>query len=131
MPVVLLIEDNQENADMTIRILQSAGYEVSHCLRGFEGARIARREHPDIILIDFDLPDVDGRTLALLLRKQFGPAVPPIVAVTARAGLAEMRLAEESGFDGFVSKPFLPDELLQVVGQALRPGEGGASPESR
>jgi CheY-like chemotaxis protein len=125
MPVVLLIEDNQENADMTIRILQSANYEVIHCLRGFEGARVARREHPDIILIDFDLPDVDGRTLALLLRKQLGPTGPPVVAVTARAGVAEIRLAEESGFNGFVSKPFLPDELLQVVGQALSAGEIG------
>ncbi len=127
MPVVLLIEDNQENADMTIRILQSAGYEVSHCLRGFEGAKIARREHPNIILIDFDLPDVDGRTLALLLRKQLGPMGPPLVAVTARAGVAEMRLAEELGCNGFVSKPFLPDELLQVVEQALSTGEVGSS----
>ena len=121
MPIILLIEDNQENADMTIRILQSAGYTVSHCLRGFEGAKIARREQPDVILIDFDLPDVDGRTMALLLRKQLGPGAPPIVAVTARAGVAEMHLAEEYGCNGFVSKPFLPDELLQVVEQVLKP----------
>jgi CheY-like chemotaxis protein len=127
MPGVLLIEDNQENADMTIRILQSAGYEVSHCLGGFEGAKTARRQHPDIILIDFDLPDVDGRTLALLLRKQLGPAGPPLVAVTARAGVAEMRLAEEFGCNGFVSKPFLPDELLQVVEQALNASKIGGS----
>ncbi len=120
MPVILLIEDNQENADMTIRILQSAGYAVSHVLRGFDGAKIARRDHPDIILIDFDLPDVDGRTLALLLRKQLGPSGPPLVAVTARAGVAEMRLAEEFGCNGFVSKPFLPDELIQVVEQVLK-----------
>ena len=123
MSSILLIEDNQENADMTIRILQSAGYQVSHCLRGLGGARIARREHPDIILIDFDLPDIDGRTLALLLKKQLGSAGPPLVAVTARAGVAEMRLAEEFGCNGFVSKPFLPDELLQVVEQALHHGE--------
>ncbi len=127
MPIVLLIEDNQENADMTIRILRSAGYEVSHCLGGFEGAKIARREHPDIILIDFDLPDVDGRTLALLLRKQLGPAGPPLVAVTARTGVAEMRLAEEFGCTGFVSKPFLPDELLQVVEQVLSSSKVGGS----
>ncbi len=127
MPVILLIEDNQENADMTIRILQSAGYEVSHALRGFDGARIARRDRPDIVLIDFDLPDIDGRTLALLLRKQLGPDGPPLVAVTARAGVAEMRLAEEFGCNGFVSKPFLPDELLQVVEAALKAGEVGGS----
>ncbi len=127
MPNILLIEDNQENADMTIRILQSAGYDVNHCLRGFEGARIARREHPDAILIDFDLPDVDGRTLALLLRKQLGETAPPLIAVTARAGVAEMRLAEEFGCNGFVSKPFLPDELIQVVEQALTAARSGSS----
>jgi len=120
MPLVLLIEDNQENADMTIRILQSANYDVIHCLRGFDGAKSARRQRPNVILIDFDLPDIDGRTLALMLRKQLGIDSPPIVAVTARAGVAEMRLAEEFGCDGFVSKPFMPDELLHIVEQVLR-----------
>jgi len=120
MPTVLLIEDNQENADMTIRILQSAHYDVLHSLRGFDGARIARRQRPQVILIDFDLPDIDGRTMVLMLKKQLGPDSPSILAVTARAGVAEMRLAEQFGCDGFVSKPFMPDELLQVVEQVLR-----------
>lgn len=123
MPTVLLIEDNQENADMTIRILQSANYEVVHSLRGFDGARIARRQRPHVILIDFDLPDVDGRTMVSILKKQLGPDSPPILAVTARAGVAEMRLAEEFGCDGFVSKPFMPDELLYVVEKVLRKPE--------
>ena len=123
MPVVLLIEDDQENADMTIRILQSANYEVIHTLRGYDGARIARRQRPSAILIDFDLPDIDGRTMALILKKQLGQDSPPIVAVTARAGVAEMRMAEQFGCDGFVSKPFMPDELLHVVEQVLRKPE--------
>jgi len=120
MAVVLLIEDDQENANMTIRILQSASYEVMHSLRGFDGARIARRHRPDAILIDFDLPDVDGRTMALMLRKQLNPDSPPIIAVTARAGVAEMRLAEQFGCDAFVSKPFMPDDLLQIVERVLK-----------
>ena len=106
---------------MTIRILQSAGHEVKHSLRGFDGARIARRQRPDAILVDFDLPDIDGRTLVLVLKRQLAPDVPPIVAVTARAGVAEMRLAEQFGCNGFVSKPFMPDELLQVVEAVLKP----------
>lgn len=105
---------------MTIRILQSAAYEVIHSLRGFDGARIARRQRPDVTLIDFDLPDIDGRTLVTILKKQLGPGSPPIIAVTARTGVAEMRLAEQIGCDGFVSKPFMPDELLHVIAQVLR-----------
>ena len=120
MLVVLLIEDNQENADMTIRILQSANYEVIHSLRGLDGAKIARRQRPSAILIDFDLPDIDGRTMALLLKKQLGPDGPPIVAVTARAGVTEMRRAEQFGCDAFISKPFMPDVLLHVVAQVLQ-----------
>jgi CheY-like chemotaxis protein len=119
MSYILLIEDNQENADMTIRILSSANHQVKHCLRGFEGAQAARQKRPDIILMDFDLPDIDGRTMTLMLRKQLGQNAPPIVAVTARAGAAEMRLAEQFGCQGFISKPFAPDELLNIITQVL------------
>ena len=122
MKTVVLVEDNLENADMTIRILRSAGYEVHHCVRGLEGAKIVRQQKPDVVLIDFDLPDIDGRTLALLLKKQLGADTPPLVAVTARAGVAEMRAAEKLGCSGFVSKPFMPDELLGIIGQVLKPG---------
>lgn len=122
MTSVLLIEDNMENADMTIRILKSEGYEVVHYLRGLDGARAARRQRPDIILVDFDLPDEDGRTIIVLLKRQLGIGGPPIVAVTARTGIAEMRAAEKLGCSGFVSKPFLPDELLGVVSEVLKRG---------
>lgn|SRR5689334_3393598 len=122
MTTVVLIEDNLENADMTIRILRSAGYEVEHCIRGFDGAKMVRIMKPDVVLIDFDLPDIDGRTLALLLKKQLGTTTPPLIAVTARAGVAEMRAAERFGCSGFVSKPFMPDELLGIIDQVLHRG---------
>lgn len=119
MAYILLIEDNQENADLTIRVLHSADHDVRHCLRGFEGAQIARKTRPDVILLDFDLPDIDGRTLALTLHKQLGANPPPIVAVTARAGKDEAQLAERFGCRAFVSKPFTPDDLLQVIDHVL------------
>jgi signal transduction histidine kinase/HAMP domain-containing protein/ActR/RegA family two-component response regulator len=117
---VLLIEDNQENADMTIRLLNSANYEVRHCLRGFEGVQIARHTHPDVILMDLDLPDIDGRALTSTLKKQLGQNAPPIIAVTARAGKDEARLAQQSGCSAFVSKPFAPEELLKAIEDVLK-----------
>jgi len=120
MAYILLVEDNQANADMAIRILNSADYEVKHCVRALEGAQMARRERPDVILMDYDLPDLDGRTMTLLLKKQLRPNPPPIVAVTARTGVNEMRLAENYGFDAFISKPFLPDELIDIIKQVLQ-----------
>jgi CheY-like chemotaxis protein len=116
MAYVLLIEDDQQNADMVIHILQSAGLEVKHFVRGLEAAQFARKQRPLLILIDFDLPDIDGRTLVLALKKQLGSEVaPPIVALTARTGDVERRLAERFGCSGFVSKPFKPERLLSII----------------
>jgi two-component system, cell cycle response regulator DivK len=113
---VLLIEDNQQNADMVIRLLDAVGIQVKHSLRGLEGAHMARNERPDLILMDFDLPDVDGRTMALVLKKQLGgEAAPPIVAVTARTGDNEMKIAQRFGCVAFVSKPFVPEEFVELV----------------
>ncbi|MCC7448016.1 MAG: response regulator [Anaerolineae bacterium] len=129
MGYILFVEDNQSNADMTIRILASAGYEVKHVLRGFEGAQLARKERPSLILMDFDLPDINGQTLTLLLKKQLGGVhAPPIIAVTARSGDAEVRIAANFGCSAFISKPFLPEDLLSVV-QKLMPSEKPPQPQ--
>jgi CheY-like chemotaxis protein len=116
MSYVLLVEDNQMNADMVIRLLQSANIEVRHTVRGLDGARMARHERPALILMDFNLPDIDGRTMVLQLKKQLGGmSAPPIVALTARTGEAEMRIAQKFGCTAFVSKPFVPEELLALI----------------
>ncbi len=121
MSHILLIEDNQANADMIIHILQSAGFEVRHFLRGFDGAKDARRERPRLILMDFNLPDIDGRTLAFLLRDQLGKAsAPPIIACTARVGDDEKRIAAKFGCSAFLSKPFTASELLDLVAHLLK-----------
>lgn len=121
MSYILLIEDNQANADMIIRVLTSAGLEVKHFIRGLEGTRAARLERPDLILIDFDLPDIDGRTLILTLKRLLGnAAAPPIVAVTGRTGDIEKELARRFGCAAFISKPFLPEDLLKAVQHLLQ-----------
>jgi two-component system cell cycle response regulator DivK len=90
MTTVLLVEDNQDNADLIIRILEPVGFTVHHILRGLEAAQAARAHRPDVILLDFNLPDIDGRNLILTLKRQFGrEKAPPIVAVTARTGHME------------------------------------------
>jgi CheY-like chemotaxis protein len=121
MSYILLVEDNQENADMVIRLLRAANYKVRHTLRGLDGARMARQDLPSLILMDFNLPDIDGRTLVLQLKKQLGgPSAPPIVALTARTGDHEMRMAQSFGCTAFVSKPFVPAEFMELI-QSLVP----------
>src|SRR5258708_16273526 len=107
MGYVLLVEDNEGNAHMVVRLLQSANIEVRHSLRGLEGAQLARKDRPDLILMDFNLPDIDGRTLVLQLKKQLAsPTAPPIVALTARTGDPEMRLSAKFSCTSSVNKPF-------------------------
>lgn len=115
MSHILLIEDNPGNAEMMLHILRSAGYTVRHFDRGSPAAAHARSETPALILMDFNLPDIDGRTLSLILRKQLGNNAPPIVACTARTGEHEVTMAQRFGCSAFLRKPFTPDELLDVV----------------
>jgi CheY-like chemotaxis protein len=119
MSYVLLIEDNQANADMVVRILNVAGYTVRHCLYGLEGARMARHEPPSVILLDFNLPDIDGQALLLLLKKQLDNDLP-IVALTARVGDVDKRIAKRFGCAGFIGKPFTSDELLDVINKLVK-----------
>src|SRR5437588_7553708 len=107
MSYVLLVEDSQANVDIVIRLLESLNLEVRHTLRGLDGAKMARAEHPLLILMDFNLPDIDGRTLVLMLKKQLGGEfAPPIVALTARTGEREEKLAEHFGCTAFIGKHF-------------------------
>jgi two-component system cell cycle response regulator DivK len=120
MSYILLVEDNQATADMEIRILEAGGYTVRHYERAMDAAKVARQDRPDLILMDFNLPDIDGRTMALVLKKQLGGVnAPPIVAVTARTGDQERYLAQRFGCDAFISKPFEREAFLKVVEQLM------------
>lgn len=133
MPYILLIEDNQDNADLIIRALATTNMEIRHFTRGLEGSRESGRERPSIILLDFNLPDVDGRNLILTLKRSLslgGATAPPIVAVTARANHLEQTLAQRFGVDAFVSKPFEPKMLLELVVQLLEKDANRAKPEA-
>lgn len=121
MAYILLVEDNQNNADYVIRILEGVGHTVAHYERGLDGSRAARQSRPDLILLDFNLPDVDGNVLILSLKKMLGgDTAPPIVAVTARNSAIDRALAARFGFAAFIGKPFEPEELLEVVETMLQ-----------
>lgn len=126
MSYILLVEDNKDNADMIMHILTSAHYEVRHFSKGLPAAQEARRNKPQLILMDFNLPDVDGRTLSLVLTQQLGGAQsPPIIACTARVGTMEAKLAERFGCSAFLRKPFSPEDLLTLVQRFMSPTVSG------
>lgn len=131
MAHILLIEDNPNNAEYIIRILKGVGHEVEHYIKGFEGARASRNHRPDLLLVDFNLPDIDGAVLNLSLKKSLGgDQAPPIVAVTARTSSIDRQIASRFGFDAFIGKPFEPEELINVVNTLLEKSKVNQEQES-
>jgi two-component system, sensor histidine kinase and response regulator len=114
---LLLVEDNIENAKLIIRILNTDGYDVAHTVSGLEGLSIARNEAFDAILLDFDLPDIDGSQVGLSLRKRLPNT--PLIAVTAHADKLTRSKAKLFGFNAFISKPFTDDDLLNTLHELI------------
>jgi len=118
---ILLVEDNQDNADLFIRILKTADYEVTHTLRGLEGLKLARQQQFSAILLDFDLPDINGMQVGLAIRKS--SRTVPIIALTAKADRNTREQARLFGFDAFITKPCLDKDLLQTIQSAVQQAE--------
>src|SRR5579859_284882 len=110
---ILLVEDHVESADLLVRIFASRGYDVVHKTHGLEGLKAARNETFDAILLDFNLPDIDGSQVGLLLRPLMRDV--PIIALTANTDKTTRNKAKVFGFNAFVTKPWSIEGLLSVV----------------
>jgi two-component system, cell cycle response regulator DivK len=102
---IVLIEDNYQNARLAAKVLQRAGHEVLVAETGEEGLTTAFAENPDLILIDFGLPDIDGQTVVALLRQQAHLNATPIIAFTAWPEATAYEMMRAYGCDGVISKP--------------------------
>ncbi len=114
---LLLVEDNIENAKLVMSILRTDGFEVTHTISGLEGLSLARKNAFDGILLDFDLPDLDGSQVGLSLRKRL--PTTPIIALTAHADRLTRHKAKLFGFNAFISKPFTDEDLLGTIHQLV------------
>jgi two-component system, cell cycle response regulator DivK len=102
---ILVVEDNPLNLKLVRDVLQVAGYHVVEAQSGEEGLRIAEEDPPDLVLMDLQLPGIDGtETLRRLREGTLGHDVP-VVAVTALAMAEDKERAARAGFDGYVEKP--------------------------
>jgi two-component system, cell cycle response regulator DivK len=118
---ILVVEDNPKNLKLVRDVLTHSGYEVIEAMSGEEGVRLAGEESPDLILMDLQLPGIDGSEALRQIREADASQVP-VVAVTAFAMNDDRRRALESGFDGYVEKPISVRGLPQLVGDFLRLG---------
>ena|SRR2546426_10013177 len=111
MARILLIEDNEMNRDMLSRRLVRRGYEVVIAVDGPEGLAMARREAPDLILMDMSLPEVDGWETTRRLRADQAIRHIPVIALTAHAMAGDREKAIEAGCDDYDTKPV---DLVQL-----------------
>jgi two-component system cell cycle response regulator DivK len=116
---VLLVEDNPRNLKLARDVLEFAGFAVTAVTTGEEALPAARAGQPDVILMDLQLPGIDGHTALARLRADPRTAGIPVVAVSAFAMRADRERALGSGFDGYLEKPIsvrdLPDQVRRHV----------------
>jgi two-component system cell cycle response regulator DivK len=109
---ILVVEDQEDNRTILRDLLQSAGYEVLEAVDGAEGVRMARAERPDLILMDIQMPGVDGYQATRAIKAEPGLAAIPIIAVTSYALSGDEEKSRAAGCDDYVTKPFSPRALL-------------------
>jgi two-component system cell cycle response regulator DivK len=118
---ILVVEDNPKNLKLVRDVLTFSGFEVIEATSGEDGVRLAHEELPDLILMDLQLPGIDG-TEALRQIRAADVAHVPVVAVTAFAMNEDREKAFDSGFDGYVEKPISVRALPQQVRDFLELG---------
>lgn len=121
MPRLLLVEDNEMNRDMLSRRLAKRGFEVLLAEDGARGVERARRDRPDLILMDLSLPVIDGWEATRQLKADAETSPIPIIALTAHAMSGDEATAREAGCDDFDTKPVDFERLLGKIATLLPP----------
>lgn len=112
---ILLIEDNEQNRYLITFMLEKQGMHVTNATNGPEGVRLALAESPDLILLDIQLPGMDGYAVLAELRAQPSLRDVPVVAVTSYAMAGDRERALAAGCSGYIEKPVNPETFVDEV----------------
>ncbi|MFB6352374.1 MAG: response regulator [Bradymonadaceae bacterium] len=115
MTTVLVVEDNEMNRDLFVRLLRTRDYEILEADNGRDAIEVTRESRPDVVLMDLSMPVMNGWEAALALKEESETADIPIIAVTAHATEGEREKALAHGCDEFISKPFDFDRLAELI----------------
>jgi CheY-like chemotaxis protein len=114
-PKILIVEDNFDNSQLVQLLLEREKFKISTAVNGKEGLEVARREHPDLIVLDLDMPVMSGWDMLQQLKADPAIRDTRVVVVTAHLLPGERDRAVEANADGFVSKPFTVNELVSEI----------------
>ncbi|MCX7550896.1 response regulator [Xanthomarina sp. F2636L] len=112
---ILIIEDNEQNMYMLSYLLTQSNYTVIEAFNGVDGLRLAHENNPEIILIDIQLPDMDGYEICNKLRHNGLPKNTTIIAVTSYAMGGDKEKALDAGADGYLEKPINPETFVNQM----------------
>ncbi len=121
---ILIVEDQEDNRAILRDLLSSAGYELIEATNGQEGVELAQQKRPDLILMDINLPVIDGYEATRRIKGDAALIATPVIAVTSYALSGDQAKARRAGCDGYVTKPFSPRQLLAKLREYL-PSEDG------
>lgn len=119
-PRILVVEDNPVSLELMVELLSPRGFEVYACSDGREVMRLAKAHRPDLILLDINLPNIDGLTLARMLREDSETRAMTILAVSAYVMPGEEERMLKAGCDGFIGKPIDTKTVLSTVSTFLK-----------
>lgn len=119
MKKILIAEDNEMNRELIETILSHHEFETVTASNGDEAIKVAASALPDLILMDIQMPKIDGFSALAKIRESEGLALIPVVAITGNVMPYDIEKIETSGFNGIIHKPFKIDELLEVVNSFL------------
>ena len=122
MSVILIVEDNPRNMKLVRDVLQVKGHATLEATTGEDGVALAMEKLPDLVLMDIQLPGINGIQALGQLRANATTAKIPVIAVTASVMPQDRKLITEAGFDGYIGKPINLAEFLQTVAAQLARG---------
>ena len=117
--LILIVEDNEKNLKLVRDVLQYKGYQTIEAGTGEDGVRLARERGPALILMDIQLPGIDGITALGQLRADPATRPIPVIAVTASAMTQDRKKIMAAGFDGYQTKPIKVREFMDAVRETL------------
>ncbi len=122
---VLIVEDYPATSEMMANLMKMEGFEASIAADGPSGLKMATAGHPDLILLDIMLPEMDGFEVCDKLKKNPATAGIPIIIVSVRAADDNIKKGKSLGADDYVTKPFDPFKLIEMVKKYLGQTKGG------
>ena len=116
---ILIVEDQEDNRVIMRDVLSTAGYDLIEALNGEDGVKLAQSERPDLILMDIQLPGLDGYEATRRIKADPALSAIPIIAVTSYALTGDEEKALAAGCSAYVAKPYSPLELLNKLREYL------------